>query len=347
MSVVAFTSLNFGYISRGLVLLDTIRVHHPDWRVIVLVVERRNAIWEGAERLEAFDQIVFAEDLGIERFDAWMFKHDVVEACTAVKGAMLCRLLDEGADRVVYLDPDIAVLGPLGTTVARLDAAGVVLTPHQTQPNTKLSAIRDNEMTSMQYGIYNLGFLAVRRCESGLAFAHWWRAQLLRECYDEPERGVFTDQKFCDIAPSLFDSVAIERDPGCNVASWNLSQRHLNVEPSGAIAVNGVPLKFYHFTKIFGVGETMTDRYASKNSVVYELRRWYRRQVGFKDAALPDVPPWSYGAFDDGSMVQTEARRTFRRRRDLFDSFDSPFQTGRGSFHTWLAQEMPQLLAGA
>src|SRR5262249_52409118 len=163
------------------------------------------------------------KNLGFERFERWMFKHDVVEASTAVKGQMLRYLLEQKASKIIYLDPDIAVFSSLGAIVKKLDDFSIILTPHQVTPNLAEGLIKDNEMTSLKYGVFNLGFVAVKGDEIGQAFADWWARQLYLACYDDVPNGLFTDQKWCDLVPCLFDRVHIERDPGYNVASWNIS----------------------------------------------------------------------------------------------------------------------------
>src|SRR4051795_6422494 len=75
------------------------------------------------------------EELEIPDLTRWTFDHDVVELCTAVKGAMLCKLLDEGAKKVVYLDPDTALLDDLAPVASLLDRHSVVLTPHLVEPD--------------------------------------------------------------------------------------------------------------------------------------------------------------------------------------------------------------------
>lgn len=345
MRVCCYTSFNFAYVPRALVLAGTLRRAHPDWTLAAVLVDRHPDGTPAASLLPQFDVVVEAEALGIQAQQAWLFKHDLVEACTAVKGAMMRRLLTEGFDAVIYLDPDTALFGPLDTITAALVSASIVLTPHQTLPNVAEQAVVDNEMTTLRYGTYNLGFIAVRNDEAGLAFATWWAAQLHRACYDEPERGLFTDQRYIDLVPGLFDGVCILRDPGYNVASWNLSTRRVTVETDGEIRVNGRPLRFFHFTKVNGIGDTMLERYGGDNVQVFELLAWYRRALarhaGHPVAALP----WHYGRFSNGVAIPTAARRLFRRRRDLLAHFADPFDAGRpGSYYDWLRHEQPDLL---
>jgi hypothetical protein len=344
---VCFTSFSLAYLARARVLAATVRKFHPDWEIWALVVDKPPPELDRAEAFAPFDQFCYAPSLGIPRFRAWMFKHDLVEGCTAVKGQMLLRLLQLGADRVVYLDPDIGLFDRLDLIEQRLDSASpdsasIVLTPHQTEANTSAAAIIDNEMTSLKYGIYNLGFLAVRNDANGRAFARWWAAMTYRSCYEAIEVGLFTDQKYCDLVPTLFDGVHIERDPGCNVASWNLSRRRLSFTAEGALLSNGVALKFYHFTKIGGVGDVMTDRYAGDNVEVHEVVNWYRRQLKANTIGAVANWPWHYGKFANGTPVPRAARLLFRGRPDLFDAFPDPLAD---DFHAWLAREMPAMLS--
>ncbi len=336
--MICFTSFALNYLPRACVLAETLRAAHPDWNFWALVVDAPPP--DGA--LSGFDHVVTAADLGLPRFCSWLFRHDIVEACTAMKGAMLCRLLADGADKVLYLDPDVAVFHPLAALPALLDDASIALTPHQLAPNDAPGAIADNEGAALRYGVFNLGFLAVRGDAVGRAFASWWAARLQEACFDDPASGLFTDQKYCDLVPALFDRVAIVRDPGWNVASWNLSRRRVEITPEGDITANGSRLAFYHFSKHGGAGDAMTDRYAGTNHVPHELWCWYGRRLA-AHAAPP--PIWHYGRFSDGTSIPHAARLLYRQRPDLMEHFADPFDAGPGGLRDWLAAHAPEALA--
>lgn len=338
-----FTSFTFSYLARASILVKTLREAHPDWVIWAVVTDEPPG---GNDRglAQVFDQVVYAKELCFERFDRWLFKHDVVEASTAVKGQMLRHLLGEGAQKVVYLDPDIAVFSDLNGIADKLDRFSVILTPHQTQPNRTEGLVKDNEMTSLKYGVFNLGFVAVRNDPVGVEFAEWWASQLYFACYDDVPNGLFTDQKWCDLVPCLFDGVHIERDPGYNVASWNISRREIKITTDGRILAGGSPLKFFHFTKINTAGDIMIEKNARDNVEVRELWNWYRRCL--VDAA-PAVPKgyWHYDSFDNGVRIPRAARRLFRERADLFEYFENPFSASGDSYFEWLRGNEPTILA--
>lgn len=335
--VACFTSFTCLYLSRARVLARTLRAAHPDWHLCAVLVDAAPPGLDLAPLLAGFDAVIDPRALDLPCFDAWLFGHDLVEACTAVKGAALVRLLEQGWERVVYLDPDIAVFHGLSDIVRRLDAASVALTPHQTAPNTTSMAIGDNERASLRLGAFNLGFLAVARDAEGVRFARWWAEMLRLACHDDPARGLFVDQKYCDLVPGLFERVHIERDPGANVASWNVGRRRVTITEQGDILANGSPLKFYHFSKFGADGEAMTERYAGDNFEVFELWAWYGRQLAAH--AVPEVPPgwWQYGRFADGTPIPRAARLLYRERPDLAGRFPDPFASGPGSLQEWLA----------
>lgn len=347
MTVHAFTSFSYSYLNRARVLARSLRAQHPDWIIWAVVTDRAPAGFVLDLTGEDFDGLLAAEDLFGDETEAWLFGHDVVEACTAVKGRAAVVLLNRpDCTRLVYFDPDIAVINPLDEVIRLLDTHSIVLTPHQTDPEPRAAcrAIQDNEIASLNYGVFNLGFIAIAGDPEGRRFAQWWDDRLRDWCHDRLDIGVFVDQKWCNLVPCFFDNVKVLRDPGYNVASWNLSQRRMAYDATGTARINGHPLRFYHFTKLGPVGDVMTQRYARDNTEIYELWWWYRQQV--LRATDPAIPAgwWHYGRFDNADLIPKPVRELYRARADLQKAFPHPLQTGEGSFHQWL-QANTDLLA--
>lgn len=339
MAVHAFTSFSYSYLDRARVFAASLRRQHPDWIIWAVLTDKEPDCYELDWSREEYDRIITAELLFGEATDQWLFGHDIVEACTAVKGRALQFIMeDETAEKVFYFDPDIAVFNSMKPVVDILDNYSIVLTPHQIdpEPSGDTIAILDNEVASLSYGIFNLGFIAVRNDTEARRFADWWAARLQDWCHDRLDIGIFVDQKWCNLIPCFFDNVKILRDPGYNVASWNLSQRKLRFNPDGQAEINGTALRFYHFTKLGSIGATMTHRYAGNNSEIFELWWWYRAEIEkSKDPRLPSKW-WHYGTFADGTAIPKEARELYRNREDLRKAFPDPYRTGHNSFLEWL-----------
>jgi len=340
MKVLCYSSFTFSYLNRARVLFQSLRRFHPEWELVALITDEPPPGLRLYLAAEPFDRVVWAKDLGIADFPGWLFKHDIVEACTAVKGPFLHQACaGSGADAVIYLDPDTALFASLSPIEAWLEESDILLTPHLIAPNHTPEAIADNDLSASRTGIFNLGFVAVRTTGEGARFAAWWNERLLDWCYDEMAMGLFVDQRWCDHVPALFDKVKVIRDPGYNVASWNLSTRTVAMPKSGVITVNGVPLRFWHFTKLGPLGDAMTRKYGADNYPVYEIWNWYKDHVAAAtDPVIPDGW-WAYGAYSDGAPIEKPHRVIYRQRPDLQAAFSDPFAVGEGGYRHWLAQE--------
>jgi hypothetical protein len=336
MSVHCYTSISLNYLAKARVLGATVKRHHPEWVMTLCVTDRQPDGFTLDLDCEPFDRVIWAEDLLGDNALSWIFQHDVVEVCTAIKGPVMHHLCEAGADKVIYLDPDTAVFNRLDPLLEILDESSIVLTPHQLAPEETAAAIVDNEICSLAHGTYNLGFIAITNDANGKKLAKWWNDRLLKYCIDDKPTGLFVDQKWCDLVPALFDGVRILRDPGYNVASWNLSNRKISFGIDGTVCVNGEPLRFFHFTKLGPVGDTMTQKYAKDNVDVYELWTWYKRQVDASSTPLLPSNWWYYATFSNGEKIPKSARRLYRDRQDLIRAFPNPFDASEGGYFAWL-----------
>jgi hypothetical protein len=338
MTIVAFTSITPNYLAKARVLATSLKRFHPEIRFHLVLAETCSGIGTTGE---PFDVVVGLDDLGLSTRRGWIFEHTVVEFCTAIKGLYSERLLaDPDVEAMLYFDPDIAVLGSLEPVLEGLREGSVLLTPHQIEPETQADAVIDNEICCLRHGVFNLGFLALKNSAEGRSFAAWWNRRLTSFCQVELESGIFTDQRWVDLAPALFDEVVVLRHPGLNVATWNFTHRVLAGEAPYGVLVNGKPLSFFHFSGFDGGAQLwMSIKYAGEMPVVFDLRNWYIRacaEMGQQEVA---GIPWSYGAYDNGASILTEHRKLYRKTAGLRRRFPDPFSATdpARSYHHWLA----------
>lgn len=335
-SIHVFTSISGNYVPKARVLAESVKSRSPQVRFCLLVAEPR----EECERYRfpEFDEVVSVEDLGIPDLRRWLFRHSLVELCTAVKGVFLSQLLARPeCSAAVYFDPDIVALARVEEIVAAFGDRSVLLTPHLTDPEATDEGVRDNEMAALRHGIYNLGFLAVRADDEGRRFAAWWWERLARYCRDDIPLGLFTDQRWVDLAPAFFDCVGIVRDPGWNVATWNLGRRRVEGTLCDGLTANGRPLRFFHFSGLdSGAQLLMLRKYGGDMPALFELRDWYLRRCD--DLAMPGPEPrWAWGSYCNGEPITNPQRRLYALREDLQRAFPDPFATEdvNRSYYDW------------
>ncbi|MBV8657878.1 MAG: hypothetical protein JO142_08680 [Burkholderiales bacterium] len=338
--VVFFTSVTTNYIPKARALAASAKRHNPDAHFMLLLSDARPA-WLDLDQ-EPFDSVVTSDSLGIPQFRQWVFKHSVVELCTAVKGFAFQWVFREmKADKVLYLDPDMIVYAPLTPLLDRLDQASILLTPHQCEPEETHEAIVDNEICSLKHGVFNLGFLGLRNSDEGRRFADWWAARLEHYCYDDIPGGIFTDQRWVDLAPCFFDDLAVVRDPAYNVSTWNLTHRTVSGDPAAPL-VNGQPLRLYHFSGFdSGAQGDMLKKYGGENPTLWAMREWYIAECERLGQTELGKTPYAYGTYDNGDKIETRHRIVYRGRVDLMKAFPDPFVVeGRDSYLKWYQREM-------
>lgn len=340
-----YTSVNNNYLPKARILAATVKKNCPNAYFTLVLADDLPPEVDVAQ--EYFDEILLVEDLGIpvKNLNLWIYQHTVVELCTAIKGQALVKFLEGGSEKVVYLDPDIAVFDSLEDLDQLLDQYDVVLTPHQTIPESNTRDIINNEICSLKHGIYNFGFFAVKNSLNGLKFARWWRDRLVEFCYDDIPNGIFTDQRWGDFVPAMFEGVYIWKDPGCNVSTWNLTHRQITKQ-NDLYYVNGSKLKFYHFSGFdSGAQKIMLDLYGKDNPYLYELRQWYIEQQEIEGQQIYGIGTRmsKYNYYDNGELVPKEARTLMRTRQDLLVYFaeTNPYQVEQEkSYYYWYQNEM-------
>jgi hypothetical protein len=340
----AFTSVALNYLPKARVLAHSLKQQHPEAR-FHLVLSDQLPDWL-LRSPEPFDSIIHVEQLPLANIKAWIFQHSLVELCTAVKGEA-CRLIAARypGEPVFYFDPDIVVLGRLDHLVDEFQRADILLTPHLLEPDESLDAVLLNEVCALRHGVYNLGFLGIAPTAEGQRFIDWWAQRLNSLCYDEIERGLFTDQRWADLAPVFFPTLGIVRHPGCNVATWNLARRHVGGSLTEGLTVNGQPLTFFHFSGFdSGAQKAMLDKFGRKSRVLYQLRTWYAQECRHQGQERLGRSRWVYGFFDNGQPITEEHRRTYRERVELQQEFPEPAATAdpAHSYYHWYREEMSE-----
>lgn len=309
---------------------------HPTGRFFILTAD-------GPPSPEPIDGVVWLgpEDLQAPHVFELQLRYSPIELCCALKASLTRYAIEcAGEELFLYLDADTVVYRPLGELWDALATAPALVLPHHVGSAASPERLA-REQAVLPCGVYNAGCFAVRDTDEGRAFLRWWEDRIRYECRALPDQGIFYDQKWLDLARSVFRGIEVFRHPAYDVAYWNLFERPLTQGATG-YEIEGSPLGVFHFSGL------------DVDSI---------RFVPFQPALHVDIPPGSpLRALVDEYVARLEAlgRNETRRltyayprfqngvgsdhvfqtlyaslAREERAAFGDPFRTGQNSFFEW------------
>ena len=329
-----FTIIARNYLAYARVLAASLARHNPAARLHVFILDDPDS----AIPPEPSFEIIRADELPFDppsELHTMAAIYDVTELATAVKPWVFAHLFDRGAPVAIYLDPDIEVFDSLGPLQSWTLEHGMLLTPHITEPLPQ-DGKRPDERDLLLAGIYNLGFLALS-AEAARTFLPWWQARLRRNCLSDPAQGLFVDQRWIDFAPALFEPLIL-KDPGYNVAYWNLPHRVLTLD-GDRMLVHGQPLRFFHYSGFSPRTPHMLSKHQhaslrirlSDTPLLRGLCERYAAALEEAGFAESSALPYGFAATAGGLPLDARTRRVLRHTylddeaRDGAPSFPNPF----------------------
>jgi len=251
---ITFTICSLNYFAQALSLGESLKRTNPQYQFVIGLVDKPDELYkrEDPELIALVEKsnILEIDKLDIPRFDSFCMKYDITELNTAVKPFYFDYFFKNIADleQVIYFDPDILVYSNLNELDKQLENYNFVITPHILSPIEDDGLLLDEKQIN-NTGLYNLGFIAVKKSEESQRFINWWKERLYKYCYIRLNEGLFVDQIWINFLPLFFEKALIERDLGYNVAYWNLHERFIGFDNNQyTINNNETNLKFYHFS---------------------------------------------------------------------------------------------------
>jgi len=320
-----FTIASKNYLAYVRVLLKSIAAHHPEYSLYLCLADKAGDSFDPLK--EAFT-VIESENINIRHFSDMAIRYDIMEFNTAIKPFMFRWLLDNTElDSIIYLDPDIRAYSRFDRLESVLSSdVSMVLTPHITRP------IEDgkypNDYNMIQAGVFNLGFAAINRRREASEYIDWWGRRLETQASVDLAKNLFTDQRWCDLAPCFLERLKIFRDPGYNAAYWNLTERRVK-RVRDQWQVNNEPLAFFHFSGIDATSETVIskhqDRFSWKDlpgcKPLFDDYRHALMQEGWADTR---GWKYAYATTQDGLTMSDTLRQLYR---EIFPTSQTEFET--------------------
>lgn len=335
----ACTIISRNYLAFARVLARSFHAHHPGQAFFTLLVDRKKANDNFAN--EPFE-VLYVEDIGVPDFLITAFRFDILELNTNVKPTLLKYLFRHTqSEKLIYVDPDIYFFRSASRVFDLLDTNSMIVTPHCVEPIH--DSLRPSEQDFLKAGVFNLGFIALRKTDETLRMLDWWENRCLSLGFNDVRDGLFVDQCWINFLPCFFDSVLVLKDRGYNMAYWNLHERELSKGNEGWLVNGHSPLVFFHFSGIeLHNADGEISRYQNRFSLasrtdLAEIFSFYRREVlaaGYDEANREYR--YSFGFFSDGTPISLLSRRIcWQEGAEAFGS--DPF-SANGELYLWAKQ---------
>ncbi|WP_162053122.1 glycosyltransferase family protein [Pontibacter pamirensis] len=254
---VVFTICSNNYLAQAKALGDSVVKYNPSYIFAIGLVDKLDA--EVDYNFFNPYEIIPVGDINIEGFNEMFNNYDITELNTAVKPFLFNFLFarNSNINTIIYLDPDILVYDSFDVLEEAFSKYSIILTPHFFTP------IYDDKLLSepdvLNAGLYNLGFIGLKRSEDALQLLKWWMIKLKEQCLIDFKNGLFVDQLWINFAPLYFENVLILKHLGHNVAYWNFHERELSYSDGKYQVNNQFALVFFHFSGyLFSIPEIVS-----------------------------------------------------------------------------------------
>jgi hypothetical protein len=244
MKKILYTVCSANHLAHCKTMVASFMEHNAGYEIVIGLVDQTDDRFTENEFRPC--RLVEIASMGIPDFEDLLHRYTVIELNCAMKVFVAEYIFRQyNPDILMYLDSDMWVKNSIAELEEQLHIHPILLTPHFTVPlpdNEALPLERD----LLRSGVYNAGFMGLRRSETVTRFLQWWAGHMRGECYYNFAEGMGVDQIWLNLVPLLFSETGIVRHPGANVAYWNLHERSLSVM-NDTVMVNGTHrLLFLH-----------------------------------------------------------------------------------------------------
>lgn len=164
----------------------------------------------------------------------------------SLKPVLLEKLIEDlGITEALYCDNDIFFSSNFDFLFSDLKQHDILLFPHWRINHPAID--KDWFETNFKDGIFNGGCIGVNK--NAMDFLRWWADCCAYKCEVDFASGMYVDQKYLDIVPSIFPSSHAVQHKGCNVAYWNIRSLTRSAQNGKTLIDNKYEVVFTHFTE--------------------------------------------------------------------------------------------------
>jgi len=247
--VIGFTLCSNNFLAQAKTLADSLKEQHPEMKVFLFLVDEKNPSVD-YEFISSAEIITVSPEI-VRGYNELVQRYSLLELNSDLKPHLFQYLVKRfpAATRIYYLDADTCLYDRLDHVNGLLEVEDIVVTPHFLGP-TPVNGSHSLETIALNYGVYNLGFIALNPLpENSKRFLDWWGERTRQFGYNDVANGMFVDQIWLNLAPVFFEKVHSLKHRGYNMAPWNLHEREISGYENGKVLFSsGENLVMYHFS---------------------------------------------------------------------------------------------------
>ena len=242
------------YMSRGIVLYESLKKHCEDFTMYVLAMDDVVASYlpslgygnlkvvTVADIKEMYPVLVRLEKERTRGEFSWTLSSFSIQYA----------LRKFNLDSCIYVDADTCFYNNPELLLKECGEKSVLITEHNYTPEY------DQSDTS---GKFCVQFMYFKNNSDGNKVLEYWRSKCEAWCYNRMEDGKFGDQKYLDDWESRFEGIVYNcRNIGCGVAPWNIQKYDFSVENGTYFVTERVtkikkPVVFFHYHALLEIAE--------------------------------------------------------------------------------------------
>lgn len=239
------TIITADYYPKALTLFRSLEKFDKKIQLHVLIADNKPAANNGL--LTANIRLINAGDLAgyslVDKLYRKYAHHNIDSFRWSLKPVFISYLLENGFEKVLYLDCDMFFFNEYHFLFSDLDHSSVLLTPNWINADP----LRDKEsfFSLFTSGFFSAGFIGANK--KGIPALHWWANACHFSMGEHILHGIRDDQKYLDVFPVKFEDIKIIRHRGCNIGAWNMDESKRDLV-NGKVVINGeFPVVFMHF----------------------------------------------------------------------------------------------------
>ncbi|MBL7740193.1 MAG: hypothetical protein JNK14_13335 [Chitinophagaceae bacterium] len=239
------TIITANYYPKALTLFRSLEQFDPNIRLQVLIADNK-AVPDNVTIPENVSIIKANELAGYSLVNDLHTKyahHNMDAFRWSLKPVLMSWLLEQGFEKVLYIDCDMFIVNPYDFLFDKLDQSAILLTPNWI--NSDPLKDKDSFFSLFTSGLFSAGFIGANK--KGSAALQWWAHACHFMMGEHIQHGIRDDQKYLDVFPVKFEDTYIIRHRGCNIGAWNIDESRRTLVNGEVLINEEFPVIFIHF----------------------------------------------------------------------------------------------------